>query len=83
VLALTKKGDWVLDPFAGVGSTILASLMNDRNVVGIEKLKKYKDIGINRIKEFENGILRFRPLNRPIYDHAKSKLSQVPPEFDK
>ncbi len=36
LLALTNEMDWVLDPFAGVGSTILASLKNNRNVVGIE-----------------------------------------------
>lgn len=83
VLALTEKGDWVLDPFAGVGTSILASLKNGRNAIGIEKLKKYKDIGAKRINELEKGDLRFRPINKPIYDHTKSKLSQVPPEFKK
>lgn len=81
VLALTDKKDWVLDPFAGVGSTVLASLKNDRNVVGIEKIKKYKDIGIKRVKELENGLLKFRPLNKRIYDHTQSKLSLVPEGF--
>ena len=81
VLALTNSKDWVLDPFAGVGSTVLASLKNDRNVVGIEKVKKYKDIGIKRVKEFEKGDLKFRPLDKPIYDHTQSKLSQIPIEF--
>ncbi|MCD4665078.1 MAG: site-specific DNA-methyltransferase [Bacteroidales bacterium] len=42
ILALTAKKDWILDPVAGVGPTILASLKNGRNVVGIDKLKKYK-----------------------------------------
>ncbi len=81
VLALTKEEDWVLDPFAGVGSSILASLKRDRNVVGIEKFKKYRDIGVERIRQFQSGNLRFRPLDKPIYDHTKSKLSQVPTEF--
>jgi len=78
LLALTNKGDWVLDPFAGVGSTILASLKNNRNVVGIEKVKKYQQIGISRVKELENGLLKFRPLEKPIYDHTQSKLSLNP-----
>lgn len=82
VLALTDKGDWILDPFAGVGSTIIAALKNDRNAIGIEKLKKYRDIGVKRIKEFENGQLSFRSVDKPIYDHTKSKLSQIPPEFE-
>lgn len=81
VLALTDENDWVLDPYAGVGSTVLASLKNNRNVVGIEKIKKYKDIGIERIKDFEKGVLKFRPHNKPIYDHTKSKLSLIPAEF--
>lgn len=81
VLALTNEQDWILDPFAGVGSTILASLKNNRNVVGIEKIKKYKVIGLSRIKDFESGKLKFRALGTPIYDNAQSKLSQIPLEF--
>lgn len=81
ILALTDEEDWILDPFAGVGSSIIASLKNNRNVVGVEKFKKYKDIGLKRIKEFENGNLRFREVGKPIYDHTKSKLSQIPPTF--
>ncbi len=83
VLALTNENDWILDPYAGVGSTILACLKNNRNVVGIEKVKKYKEIGLQRISQFEVGSLKFRPLELPIYDHNKSKLSLVPPEFKK
>ena len=69
---------WILDPFAGVGSTVLASLKNNRNVIGIEKVRKYKEIGLRRVKDFESGILKFRPINKPIYDHTQSKLSQIP-----
>ncbi|WP_257667283.1 DNA-methyltransferase [Parapedobacter tibetensis] len=82
VLALTNENDWILDPFAGVGSTVLASLKNDRNVIGIEKVKKYRDIGVKRVKEFDDGSLRFRSIGTPIYDHTKSKLSQIPLEFN-
>lgn len=81
VLALTNEKDWILDPFAGVGSTVLASLKNNRNVVGIEKVKKYRDIGIQRVKDFEKGLLKFRPVDKPIYDHTQSKLSLIPIEF--
>lgn len=83
LLALTNENDWILDPFAGVGSTVLAALKNNRNVVGIEREKKYKEIGVKRVKEFENGNLKFRPVNKPIYDHRQSKLSHLPIEFSK
>lgn len=83
ILALTNENDWVLDPFAGVGTTILASLKNNRNVIGIEKFRKYKDIGKLRIDEFENGNLKYRPLGTPIYDNTKSKLSQIPIDYKK
>ncbi|MFT3681251.1 MAG: site-specific DNA-methyltransferase [Ferruginibacter sp.] len=81
VLALTNEDDWVLDPFAGVGSTVLASLKNNRNVVGIEKEKKYRDVGQQRVQDFLQGKLQFRPIGKPIYDHTQSKLSEVPLEF--
>lgn len=81
VLALTNEEDWVLDPFAGVGSTVLASLKNNRNVIGIEKEKKYRNVGVKRVQDFLNGKLQFRPIGKPIYDHTQSKLSQVPIEF--
>ncbi len=41
----TKSGGWILDPFMGVGGTLLgASLLENRNAVGIELEKKYIDI---------------------------------------
>lgn len=83
VLALTDENDWVLDPFAGVGTTILASLINNRKAVGIEKFKKYKDIGISRINELENGNFKYRPLGTPIYDSTRSNLSQMPTDSKK
>jgi len=81
LLALTGESDWVLDPYAGVGSTVLACLKNDRNVIGIERVKKYRDVGITRVNELLDGTLQFRSIGTPIYDHTKSKLSQIPKEF--
>jgi len=81
VLALTNEEDWILDPYAGVGSTILGALKNDRNVVGIERVEKYRNIGLERVQQFEEGNLQFRSIDTPIYDHTKSKLSEIPKEF--
>ena len=46
----TNKGDLVLDPFMGSGTTGVASLELDRNFIGIEKEPDYFYISKNRIK---------------------------------
>lgn len=81
VLALTNENDWILDPFAGVGSTLLAAYKNKRNAVGVEKYKKYIAVGEERLNLLKRGDLKFRKLGQPIYDHTKSKLSEIPGEF--
>lgn len=83
VLALTDPHDWVLDPFAGVGSTLLAALKNNRNAIGIEKYKKYINQGEKRILALQKGNLKMRPMNKPIYDYKKSKLSIHPESNNK
>jgi DNA modification methylase len=81
ILALTNPDSEILDPFAGVGSTLLAAQKNNRKAVGIEKYKKYIDIGKERLKLLSQDKLKMREIDQPIYDHTKSKLSMVPKEF--
>lgn len=81
ILALTNEDDWILDPYAGVGSTLISAIKNNRNVVGIEKYKKYIDIGLERIHKLNNDELKLRPMTKKIYDHKKSKLSITPNSF--
>jgi len=47
----TKKGQWVLDPFVGSGSTLIACRHTGRNGVGIEVVKKYVDITERRLQQ--------------------------------
>ena len=37
----TRKGDWVLDPFMGSGTTIRVAQRMERNAIGIEILPEY------------------------------------------
>ncbi|MDR2466573.1 MAG: site-specific DNA-methyltransferase [Prevotellaceae bacterium] len=82
VLALTNEKSWVLDPYAGVGSTVIAAVKNNRNVVGIEKEKEYCDIAKQRIIDFNEGKLKIRPINKPVHKPSgNDKVSQVPKEW--
>ncbi len=82
VLALTNEKGWVLDPFAGVGSTVIAAIKNKRNAIGIEKENEYCKIAKQRIKDFNDGKLKIRPINKPIHiPTGNDKVSQVPQEW--
>lgn len=74
VLALTNKGDWVLDPFIGVGSTAIAALLHQRKAIGADILKKYIDIAKNRINLLSQGKLKLRPMGKPIYEVTNKKF---------
>ena len=50
----------VLDPFVGVGSTLLACKNLKRNYIGFELDKKYYDVACNRIDNNENQMNIFR-----------------------
>ena len=71
VLALTNKGDCVLDPFAGVGSSLIAALKNGRSALGCDRVRKYVDIGLDRIARLRAGSLITRPIYREIYEPEK------------
>lgn len=82
VLALTEPESWVLDPYAGVGSTLIAALKNQRHSVGIEKESDYQLIAADRIRRLRVGELKTRPINKPIHvPSANDKVAQVPLEW--
>jgi DNA modification methylase len=82
VLALTDEGSWVLDPFAGVGSTVIGAIKNNRNGMGIEKEKEYCKIANKRIEDLKEGKLKIRPINKPIHKPTgKDKVAQIPKEW--
>jgi len=82
VLSLSSEYGVVLDPFMGVGSTLLAALLHNRKAIGIDKEKEYCDISMNRINDWENGILRKRELGKPVHKPTgNEKISQVPSEW--
>ncbi len=78
VLALTNPGDWVLDPFMGVGSTVIAALMHQRKAVGAEIVPEYVRVARERITAAEEGRLRVRPMGRPVYEPEASRATLPP-----
>jgi adenine-specific DNA-methyltransferase len=82
VLALSEENSWVLDPFSGVGSTVLGAIKNNRNAIGIEKEDEYCKIAIQRIEDLKEGKLKIRPINKPIHiPTGNDKVSQIPKEW--
>lgn len=79
VLALTDEGDWVLDPFIGVGTTAIAALMHGRKAIGAEIVAEYVGIAKERVRLAERGELRIRPMDRPVYD-PEAPRDLVPPK---
>lgn len=82
VLALTNEDDRVLDPYCGVGSTLLAALMHNRRAIGVDRESDYVAITEERIYQLSNGTLKTRPLGRPVHKPTgREKVSQVPLEW--
>lgn len=55
ILASTRHGAWILDPFSGSGTTGIAASLTGRRYLGIEREKEYLDLSIRRRLELENG----------------------------
>jgi len=79
VLSLSNKGDWTLDPFMGVGSTQIASIIHLRRSIGAEILSEYYNVAKARIDLALKGELLVRPIERPVFD-PNSKQKYVPPK---
>lgn len=81
VLALTNENDIVYDPYAGVGSSLIAALKNNRQAYGTEIEQAYVDIGLERIRKLSENTLQTRPIYRQIWvPKQKDKNAFVPEE---
>lgn len=82
ILATTRQGDLVFDPFAGVASAGVAAAIHGRKFLGCEIDADYAKSGIARLQEALNGEAKYRPHNKPLYDHMQSPLSRKPSEWE-
>ena len=54
----TQKGDTVLDPFVGSGTTALASIQTNRNFLACERDEGYVKIANDRLENWQEDLLR-------------------------
>jgi SOS regulatory protein LexA len=79
----TKKGQRVLDPFSGVGSTLKACAVNGREGIGIELVKKYVDLTKERLeKEVGNDL--FGSINKnqkTVFGDSLKKIKEFEDDY--
>ncbi len=68
VLSMSHAGDWVVDPFIGVGTTAVAAVMHNRKAAGADIVPEYIQIAKERVNLASQGLLKTRPMNRPVYE---------------
>ncbi len=66
ILASTKPNAWILDPFAGAGTTGIAANLLGRRFLGIDTEAEYLEIGKQRRLEIED---------RSVYQLFKQRLN--------
>lgn len=68
VLSMTNEGDNVFDPYMGVGSSVVAAVKNGRTGYGCDVSREYVDIAWERLHMLRAGLLKTRPMGKPVYD---------------
>ena len=78
-LALTAENDWVLDPYVGVGSALIAGLIHRRRVIGCDREARYTDAARERLAALYSGTLKTRKMGTPVHTPTgREKVSQRP-----
>lgn len=82
ILALTRPGDLVLDPFLGSGTTAIAATVQKRSVIGIDKDPRYIALAKHRLELLARDELPRRPLGKPVrIPHAGESVARKPMEW--
>jgi adenine-specific DNA-methyltransferase len=82
VRAMCPVNGVVFDPHTGSGSTGIAAIVNGRRFVGAEINTSYVSLAHERLVSAENGTVRVRPVDRPLYvASAGDAVAQRPAHF--
>ena len=83
ILAASRKGETIIDPFSGSGTTGIAANLLGRNYIGIEQSQEFLDYSIRRKHEIEDADMAAFILKKMcenpleimvIVNHARSDL---------
>lgn len=81
IKALVPQGGLVLDPFAGVGTSGVAAVLENSRFVGSELIPRYYNIAIKRLRKAIKGTIELRedaPVTEP---NPNSSVAKLPDEF--
>jgi len=78
VLGLTNQGDLVIDPYVGVGSSVIASIRHGRRSAGADIVPDYIRLARDRVEAEIQGTLRTRPMTRRVYQPYSNGVSAKP-----
>ena len=71
----SKKGDYILDPFLGTGTTIISALKNERNSIGIELTDRFFNVAKQEMLTQIENTGRFRLADTNIQTHNKRSIN--------
>ena len=79
ILAFTKEGDLVVDPFLGAGTTAVAAVLHKRRTAGADIKKEYLAVARQRVTAAVAGKLKRRPFGKPVYQpEPNTRLTTSP-----
>lgn len=78
IMASTKEGDWVLDPFNGSGTTGIAASLLCRKYLGIDLDTTYLELASKRREELENEDIRQAYKEMVLVDFNGAILAEQP-----
>jgi adenine-specific DNA-methyltransferase len=82
IRALTRPEAFVVDPFMGSGTSAAAAAIEGRQFGGCDINKAYVGIARGRVAKATKNRLKYRPLDRPIYEpKGNEAVAKRPPHF--
>lgn len=82
IRSLCPKGGLVVDCFAGSATTGVAALLEHRSFLGCDTNPLYVAIGQERLDECERGVVKYRPVEKPIFVPGRDlSVAKRPPHF--